>query len=283
MMTISSYRELFGISIRHSYWLNSGVDEFDDMNAVDQQSMLDEYDFRKLLTVVPLSSSMTEMTNQRLLFRLETTGIKVITKTLEGTLTPLIPIDDNMELTFLLKRLDTYYDTYTDLTHAVDRICLFTNKQPSELVTPVEIIDLLSVDALVTDDFLLSPADTLTMLETIPHSERAGLVGIIRMYAKGDSSSFHLTTGADNLKASPPQFKIHFKNKHTFWKYRKDSENFEIETNTAKPLTKNGYIEIDPNTDFDSPSPEALTYKYPNPGLSTFEVGNSKLYSVIFI
>lgn len=282
-MTISSYRELFGISIRHSFWLNSGVDEFDDMNASDQQNMLNGYDFRKLFTVTPLSSSQSTLSNQRLLFHSETTGIKVIAKTLEGTLTPLIPIDDDMQLTFLLKRMDTYYDTYTDLTHATDRICLFTNKQPDELVTAVEIIDQLSVDALITDDFLLSPADTLTMLETIPLLERGGLIGIIRIYTKGVSSPFHLTTGADNLKASPPQFKIHFKNKHTFWKYRKASENFEIETNTAKPLTKNGYIEIDPSTDFDSPSPDALTYKYPNPGLSTFEVGNSKLYSVIFI
>lgn len=282
-MITSSYRELFGISIRHGYWLNSGEDEFDGMNAADKENMLSGYDFRELLTVVPLSSSLPELANQRLLFHVDASGIKVIAKTLDGTLTPIIPIDDNMQLTFLLKRKDTYYDAYTDLTHTVDQICLFTNKQPDELATTVEIIDLLSVNALITDDFLLSPADTAILLESVPLSERAGLIGIIRVYAKGDSTPFDLTTTADDLRASPPQFKIHFKNKHTFWKYRKVSENFEIETNSAKPLTRNGYVEIDPNTDFDSPSPDALTYKYPNPGLSSFEKGPSKLYSVIFI
>ena len=82
-------------------------------------------------------------------------------------------------------------------------------------------------------------------------------------------------------KRISPNFKIHFDNRKTLWKYINRKAGTIIETKTVKPLTRSGFVEIDPLKDFDPAEPAES--QYPNPSVKSILKIDSDYYSEIFI
>ena len=121
----------------------------------------------------------------------------------------------------------------------------------------------------------------------IRSKKRNGLLGFIRLKVKGDSNKnlfeFDTTDPADvkqYILDSTPEFTLSFKNRKTFWRYINTSKNFTLTTLATKPLTKNGFVKIEP-ADF-SPEPTEVI-NYPNPRPNSIRKENNKYYSEIFI
>lgn len=115
--------------------------------------------------------------------------------------------------------------------------------------------------------------------QSIQKEQSKGLLGIISLQMQGDNmmSLVEVDASDPNDKKSYlvdpyPQYKLHFENKKTIWRYIKRADQNELETSSAKPLTRNGFIEIDPDTDFSAPLPSNIEkYVFPNPTVDSIK------------
>ncbi|MDH7444146.1 hypothetical protein [Aquimarina sp. 2201CG14-23] len=109
--------------------------------------------------------------------------------------------------------------------------------------------------------------------QTIQKEQGKGLLGVIELQMIGDNAMDVIeidTSDVNDVKSflldPTPGYKLHFENRKTIWKYIKKSDENELETLSVKPLTRNGFIEIDPDTDFSGPLPSDIDkYIFPNP------------------
>lgn len=109
--------------------------------------------------------------------------------------------------------------------------------------------------------------------QAIQAEKSKGLLGIIRLHTIGDSNMDLIEIDSSDpndvknyLLDPSPFYKLHFDNRKTVWKYIKKSDDEELETSSVQPLTKNGFIEIDPDADIVPPLPSDIEkYTFPNP------------------
>jgi len=279
------YKTLCEVAIRHAYFMNKGTLDYDDMPLPQAKEVLSIFQFNEAIEIVPSAKTANLLKNLQIRCVFSNQGFKLVAKTEESILFPLIPLEDSDTFVFAVRMKHPQFPNITKITSSSDRLMLFTNAQPSAFSTIPVFMPQLIVDERIDDAFLLSVEDSAKLRdEWFAQQETAKLLGIIHLKVKSNSVSDDLLTVSRELKVPAPIFKIHFDTQNTHWKYIKASANFEAETTVALPLTKHGYIAIDPATDFTSvPSPPALDYFYPNPMLETFEVIAAKTYSVIFI
>jgi hypothetical protein len=233
------------------------------------------------MEIVPSPETVKILAGQKLIFKALPTGFKVLAKTGDGTEKPLIPIADDLTLDFYLKAKDPHFAGYTDLQiDNVPSLYLFTNSGNVPASVPVPLIPL-SIEESVDGDYLLSAEHAKDFLDRIPFVHKPGLFGVIRIQSKGIDSARNLLKVDGKLVS--PSFCLFFPNASTYWKYKKVSPEMEVITKNALPLTRHGFIEIDPATDLANPPDAALNLKYPNPEVGGLEYGPSEVYSVIFI
>ena len=77
----------------------------------------------------------------------------------------------------------------------------------------------------------MSEKTTADLLSTLQSSEQQNVFGVISLTAKGDNSSEDIIDNSDKMLS--PNFKIHFDNRKTLWKYINRKAGTEIETNAA--------------------------------------------------
>ncbi|WP_299551308.1 hypothetical protein [Seonamhaeicola sp.] len=122
--------------------------------------------------------------------------------------------------------------------------------------------------------------------EALLAEKRNGLLGFIRLFVKGDANKNLLkfetvaTQVEQYVLETTPLFTLSFKNRKTFWRYIKPSDNIILTTDATKPLTKNGFVKIEPS-DF-NPAPTE-DHHYPNPRPDIIRKEGNKYYSEIFI
>lgn len=277
------YRPLCDIVLYHGYFLNDGDDTFNSMNDEEKEIFLKNYDFSSFLEVIPSPKTQEKIKNFKLILSYRPDRIKVVIRVEESNNNkPFIPLSLNTSLTFLVKIKDFLFENYSDITIDSTRLYLFTNKRPSTENISFPLIPKVNDTVLVDDTFRTTEDTTESLTESLSLQEKSRLIGVIQLTMQADDPSLHILDNSSELTGTLPEFKIHFNNRRTFWKYLK-ANGFEVETNADKPLTKLGFIEIDPSTDFDSPPPDAANYQYPNPTPSIIKKEPSKTYSEIFI
>lgn len=285
MFQTDQHRSLCEVTVLHGYHLDNGLTAYDAMTADAKTKALKKYNVLDVFNIVPTIASAKQLRNHRILPILSSDGLHLMITTKKTDSIPLTGLADSEIFVFLMKaKIPAEFISSTQLTDDRSRILFFSNYQPSEVVTVLTPIPLLSDSKHADDSFLLSAADTTKVLDLyVPVAERKGVTGIICIKTTGVGASRDLLT-AGSVKANSPKFKIHFDAKKTFWKYKKESVSFVVETKVALPLTKNGFINIDPANDFTiATNPTQQAYQYPNPSLGTIEITLAKTYSVIFI
>ncbi|MFD2565671.1 hypothetical protein [Aquimarina rubra] len=169
--------------------------------------------------------------------------------------------------------LSSLNDLITDdflLTEESTRQLWFDMEQDNiraEITKRLDLVAELDSDDLVTDE------GKQILDQSIQKEQGRGLLGIIELQMIGDNTMDVIeidSTDPDDIKSfllEPiPEYKLHFENRKTIWKYIKKSDANELETSSVKPLTRNGFIEIDPDTDFSGPLPTDIDkYIFPNP------------------
>ncbi len=290
-----TYRTLFELNVLHEYYLNSGPDPFRGMDPVQQQLMLKNYAFNGFLRVVPTAQTVKKLNNQKLLLRADHKGLQIVAS-IESTApanpaAPLISLDDNLELHFLVKIGDPSFEIYTDLTLVKNELFFFSNIQPPDTLN-FPYLPTSADPEFFTNGYRLDlpQSQELTTLLGISREEQLGLLGVITLRMHGDEVNITDTNG--KIPVDPVRFELEFANRSTIWKYYFQNADYYAETTSPKPLTRNGYIEIDPGQltlHYTGPEPEPeeefdLTpYYYPAPDVSKAEIEAGNFYSVIYI
>ena len=296
-----TYKTLFEIDVLHDCYLNSGTDAFGSMSQETQSTMLRNYAFQSFIEIVPTAATRAILEDQRMLFRSDSKSLKIlVTTTPADQFLPLIPINDNLELKFLVKIRDPFFENYTDLTFVKNELFVFSNVKPTGAPTGFPFIKLSTDPGPVTNNFRMSTGISENLVKNIPVEERIGLFGLLLLRMHGqtgtdyDIPQISATPGvAARVRTTPLRFEIEFANRSTIWKYYFKNSQYYAETTTAKPLTKNGYLEItpaalvlkhtDPDVVVDPDDIDLESYYYPAPDVRRIEGTSGNFNSVIYI
>ncbi len=275
-----TYGLLFEVTLLHNYFLNSGEDTYAGMSDGNKEKMLQKFNSDSFVTITPTVETNTRLRNYKMAFKPTKTGFRIYIKVKEDDETdPFISVPALLKLDFKISINDYQFENYTNLEFIPEQMFLFGNVKPSTEPVTFKSIPKINDNILISNDYLVSEETTAHFISELHTPERQDVFGMISLTMKGDSSSKNILNNSGKMIS--PNFKIHFDNRKTFWKYINRKTITEIETNTAKPLTYSGFVEIDPLTDFTPSEPE--NSQYPNPSVKSIIKINSDYYSEIFI
>ena len=285
-----TYRPLFSVDILHKYHLDRGMSQFQDMSDEDRDKRLVQYDLSSFLEIVPTSETMQSLQGYGMVFKVSNTGFTVWCKVSEeNNSVPFTGLDDDLQLTFLLKLKDPRFFNYTELPlDTSQRLFLFTNSKPGTLPT----LPLMSPAGSfsVVDQSNALPADVAgEYLKKLSTNEKDGLWGMVTVGVRGDTADTGLLNVSNEIPVPYRKFEIYLGNRKTFWRYifRKEmtalagddveQENgnpHELITKSSKPLTQAGFVTIKLNST-----------ELPNPDAGTVVPGTSinEFYSEIYM
>ncbi|MBZ4043742.1 hypothetical protein [Flavobacterium hibisci] len=279
MSFIPTYGLLFEVTLLHNYFLNNGEENYSGMSAKDKEKMLQKFKIDSFAAITPTIETNILLRNFKMVFKPTKTGFKVYIMVKEDETDPFISIPEDTKLDFKLSIKNYQFENYTNLEFARKQIFLFSNVKPPTEPVSFEYIPKINNNVLISNDFLVSEETTDYLISELHTPEKQDIFGIISLRMRGDNNSKDIL---NNLgKRVSPNFKIHFDNRKTLWKYINRKAETEIITNTVKPLTYSGFVEIDPLTDFTPQEP--ASHQYPNPSVRSILKINSDYYSEIFI
>jgi hypothetical protein len=275
-----TYTLLFEVTFLHNYFLNRGEDTYAGMSNADKKKMLQNFDDDSFSTITPTVETNIRLKNYKMAFKPTKTGFRVYIKVKENDETdPYISVPPDLKLDFIVSIIDYQFENYTNLDFVLKQMFLFSNVKPSTEPVTFKYIPKINDNLLISDDYLISETTTNNFLSELHTHERQDVFGIISLTMKGDNNPKNIVDAMGKIVS--PNFKIHFDNRKTLWKYINRKEETTIETNKVKPLTYSGFVEIDPVIDFTPPEP--ANSQYANPSVKSITKNNGDYYSEIFI
>ncbi|MCD9576649.1 hypothetical protein [Flavobacterium soyae] len=274
----STYGLLFQVTLLHNYFLNNGEETFASMTNADKEKMMQQFSADAFIAVMPALETNTVLKNYKMVFKKTKTGFGIYIK-MKDEFDPFIKVPADLNLKFLIKINDYQFENYTNLDFVLNQVFLFSNVRPLTEPVSFEYLPLINDNKLISNDYLVSEETTANLLSTLQPSEQQNVFGVISLTAKGDNSSGNIIDNSDKMIS--PNFKIHFDNRKTFWRYINRKAGTIIKTTAAKPLTRSGFVEIDPVNDLEPSQPAES--QYPNPSVKSITKINSDYYSEIFI
>ncbi|WP_163397768.1 hypothetical protein [Flavobacterium fluviatile] len=279
MSFIPIYELLFEVTLLHNYFLNSGEDNYSGMSAKNKAKMLQKFRIDSFAAITPTIETNIRLRNFKMVFKPTKTGFRVYVMVKDDATDPFISIPADLKLDFKISITDYQFENYTTLEFSRKQIFLFSNVKPSTEPVSFKYIPKINNNVLISNDYLVSEETTEHFISELHTPEKQDVFGMISLTMRGDNNSKDILNNSG--KIVNPNFKIHFDNRKTFWKYINRKAGTEIITNAEKPLACSGYVEIDPLTDFTPPEP--ATHQYPNPSVKSILKINSDYYSEIFI
>ena len=269
-----TYQSLVEVDILHNYFLDDGSMEFSSMSGDEQKNRLKRYEVATFIDIIPSQDTFTQLNNHHLVFKKTKTGFTVYSKIADGsTNTPFVELANDLKLTFLLKLSDRLFGNYTNLDLSAPGMFYFTNTKPATAGTGFKYISKSNEATLITNAHQISVDTIKNIYDGLKGQEKLGLFGLINLGMIGDSGDLNILTTHGKLRVQPQIFNIHFDNRETFWRYKNASDDSEVfTTNSANPLTKHGFIEIDHNGD-----------KFPNPTANQIKRETNNFFSEIYI
>jgi hypothetical protein len=99
----------------------------------------------------------------------------------------------------------------------------------------------------------------------------------------GSSGEYNVLNAAGTVKQTPTTFYLTFDNRKTIWKYLLPSADFAAETLQPKPMTKSGFVTINPELDFEADTAFPTVVQFPNPSIQSLKRDEDKIISEIYL
>lgn len=287
------YQSLFELIMYHDYFLDNGLEKFNDMDEESKVHQLSRYNLSDFFEVQPSEKTRKNFFNFRFITRIENDRLKVAVSTVPSNETePLIHINEDMVLTFLIKSKSRDFQYYTDIDFKANRLLLLSNFVPSTEGSsfPLMKTEPLTApnDAYLNDDFFMNDDTRNQLTGEFTSEELFGAIGFItvKMKIDGDQDNSVIING-DEIFDPARKFIIQFNNKKYFWKFKQSEDASVFRSDTELPLVKNGFIALDAATDLVPPQTLVSGMDVPNPSVFNFETmtigSNEELCSVIYI
>ena len=275
-----TYGLLFEVTLFHNYFLDHGDDTYATMPATKKVKMLRKFNSNSFAAITPTIETSTRLRNFKMAFKPTKTGFRVYIKVKENDETnPFINVPGHLKLDFIIAIKDYQFENYTNFEFVPKQMLLFSNVKPSTEPITFKYIPKTNENILISNDYLISEETTAHFISELHTPEKQDVFGMISLTMQGDTNPKNILNNSGKMLS--PNFKIHFDNRKTVWKYINRKVGTEIETNAAKPLTYSGFVEIDPLTDFTPAEP--VNSQYPNPSVKSITKINGNYYSEIFI
>ena len=285
------YTTLFKVNIRHNYFLNKGLDDFNSMNETDKNKQLDSYDFNTFFSILPTLKTRQQLNGHNLVFKTQNAGLTVWTKvTGSDDEIPFISLNNDLSLIFLIQIKDSGFYNYSDLKlENAGKLYYFSNRKLIAEPGSYPLINQLGDNNIIDENFVLSNDSANTELSKLAANEKDNLFGLIRIFIKGDNNSLHVTDVLDKIEDPFKSFEILFNNRKTIWRYvfsedqkvknkddvkKEDGDAQRLITKTEQPLTQKGFVSIELGGD-ELPNPNARIIKP--------DTSNNKYYSEIYM
>lgn len=274
-----TYGLLFEVTVFHNYFLNDGETTFQSMTDDRKEKMLRQFTIDSFASITPTLETNRILRNYKMVFKRTKTGFRIYIKVKELADTdPYVKVPDDLKLNFLITVSDYQFENYTNLDFAPTQIFLLSNVKPSTEPVSFKYLPKIDDNKLISNAYLVSEKTSSDLISALQPSEKQDVFGIISLTSQGDDPSGNIINSG---KIASPNFKIHFDNRKTFWRYINRKTGDIIKTLTPKPLAHYGFVVLDPVNDF-SPSQLADT-QYPNPSVKSITKTSGDYYSEIFI
>ena len=175
-----NFKTLFNFIIHHGYFLDKGLEKYkkvhvydNEMSQEDKNQALKEYNISEYLKITPSDFTKNQFQNYRMIMRPYASGFRILVNVLPRELEgqeryePIIPLEEDMYLTFELQATDSYFYNYSNVFDLSDsRMYYFTNEVPAGQEVEFEnIFD--NNGGLIDSRFLLKATDTHNMIKAI--------------------------------------------------------------------------------------------------------------------
>ena len=285
-MLSTQYKKLFTLKVHHAYHLNSGAIEHENLDEKARQLTLRKYNWQDFLHIIPTKATDKILKRFQLLIKYSKEGLVVFTRVSDQNVQEsFIPLDQDLVLAFLINYKDPYFENYTAINPLSEEKMLLSNFVPTHFEgIDFDLLPLESEDRIFTDDFLV-PSESIDSYFADPLSQMAGAQakGLLLIRMQGENGNLNVTNVNGTLKLNPTVFKLHFNNRSTFWTYHQIANNTSVTTNSPKPLTKNGFVQILSDSDFDEPNDDLSELQFPNPSVERIKIEANNYYSEIYI
>ncbi|MCA1760099.1 MAG: hypothetical protein LC658_10050, partial [Bacteroidales bacterium] len=266
-------------------------DEFRTMDGTEQAKQLDDYNFQSVVKVVPTKESVQNLNGHNLVFKTLNSGFTIWSKVSESDDSePFISLADDLNFTFLVQIKDSVFYNYTDLKlENAGKLYYLSNRRLDSEPNNFPLLDKAGGNFHVNEDFILSDDAEEAELEKLSVGEKFNILGVIRVFMKGDKGSLHVTNAQGKIPSSAKNFEVVFKNRNTIWRYlfdsnqqvtggddvkRENGDSKVLITKNEHPLTKSGFISV-----------ELGGVELPNPGVALIrpDAANNKIFSEIYM
>ncbi|MDN3689955.1 hypothetical protein [Cyclobacterium jeungdonense] len=285
-MLAADYKTLFSVDILHDFHLNNGEERFETMADADKERTLDNYRWESFLKINPTIETRRKFERFQFLLKNSPSKLRILVRVSEDApQESFIPIEQELTLAFTVEYKDPHFENYTDMPFLVGNKMLFSNFQPEEPENmSFHPISLENDAEYFSEDWLITDENFHLLLEKYARLDPGiSPVGLILIRMQGESGMRNVININQSIKINPTVFKIHFNNRSTYWRFLHASSGTEIETNQPKPLTKNGFVELDPEADFDVDAGSISQFRFPNPGSKRISSDGNNYYSEITI
>ena len=213
-----TYALLFEVTLLHNYFLDNGEAAYTSMSAEGKEKMLQKFKIDSFMSITPTIATNTRLRNFKMMFKLTKTGFRVyIMVKQDDAGDPFISVPSDLKLDFKISINDYQFENYTNLEFASKQIFLFSNVRPSTEPVSFEYIPKINNNVLISNGYLVSEKTTMHFISELHTPERQDVFGIISLTMRGDNNSKDILNNSG--KMTSPNFKIHFDNRKTLWKY----------------------------------------------------------------
>lgn len=209
------YRSLFNFNIHHGYFLDKGQEKFlpppnnnNGMSDADKEEALKKYDFSEYLKIKPSKATLKLLENHRMMLKVNRQGFAVVLDTQkdQDKYEPIIPLNDELTLTFELQATDAYFYNYTNVTNLDNnRMYLFTNVKPSGQGTFENVFE--NNGGFIDGSFLLKEQATRDLIRTMAEEDDQ-FISITSQFSL--ANSIHLIEEDDALTNNEKEDEIEF-------------------------------------------------------------------------
>lgn len=284
------YIPLFNVNILHLFFLNKGISEYSAMNDENRSRQSELYNITSFLNIVTDQKTHQLLNGHKLVFKVSKTGFAVWSQVEGNSNIPFISLDDNLCLTFLLRLTDPCFFNYTRLNmEDSGKIYYLSNRKPGTEPANFPLIPKPAGNTMLDESFILSVNGQQTEMNLLQDNEKKNLLGIIKIFMKGENPPLNITDAQGNVRNPATDFEIQLENRKTTWRYifkssqqvkgsddvkKEDGNSKILITKTEQPLTQNGFISI-----------ELDGTELPNPGIRHIkpDTTNNKYYSEIYM
>jgi hypothetical protein len=284
------YIPLLNVNILHLFFLNKGLTEYSAMDDEAKARQLGNYNLQSVFSVIPTSETLLKLNGYNLVFKVSNAGFAIWSKVEGVDTTPFIPLEDDLDFTFLLQKKDPVFYNYTGLKmEDAGKLYYLSNRKLASEAASFPLIPKEGGNTKLDEQYILSADGQESELKQLQLNEKTNLFALVRIFMKGDNSSLNVTDAQGKIQNPATVFEIRLDNRKTTWRYifktnqqvtggddvKKEGGNSKILiTKAEQPLTQNGFISI-----------ELDGAELPNPGIRFIKPDtiNNKYYSEIYM